>query len=110
MISHGTSYAILEKLKMLSDIRDKIRENLNAAHEKASKTYNTRSKPVNFVVGQEVFRKNHSQSDFKKGINAKFNPKFIKCRIRKRIGNALYDIEDLQGNYIGKYHASDIRP
>lgn len=122
MISHGSSFAMLEKLGMLSDdigvfhsdrlqhIRDRIRENLNVAHEKASRTYNTRARPVHFVEGQEVFRKNHSQSDFKKGINAKFCPKFIKCRIRKKVGNSLYDIEDLQGKYIGKYHASDIRP
>ena len=121
MISHGSAYFLLKNLNLLSDdtivthsdklqnIRDKISRNLNIAHEKASRTYNTRSKPVNFVVGQEVFRKNHSQSDFKKAINAKFNPKFIKFRIRKKIGNALYEIEDLQGNFIGKYHASDIR-
>lgn len=68
MMLHGSSYAILDKLNMLLEdtivqhtdrlqgIREKIIKNLDIAHEKASRTYNTRSKPVNFVEGQEVFR------------------------------------------------------
>lgn len=122
MILNGSSYTILDRLNMLRDdtpierndklqlIRDRINKNLDKAHEKACRTYNLRTKPINFIVGQEVFRKNHSQSDFKKALNAKFNPKFVKCRIRSKIGNSLYEIEDLQGKYVGKFHASDIRP
>ncbi|XP_059221564.1 uncharacterized protein K02A2.6-like [Stomoxys calcitrans] len=78
MILHGSTYDVLEKLDMLNDdtivehadrlqaIRDKISHNLDVAHEKASKIYNTRTRHVNFVSGQEVFRKNHSQSNFGK--------------------------------------------
>ena len=78
MILHGSSYSMLKNLNLLSDdtivkhsdklknIRENISKNLNIAHEKASRTYNTRSKPVNFIEGQEVFRKKHSQSDFRK--------------------------------------------
>lgn len=121
MILHGSTYSILEKLNMLADdtivkradklssIREKISQNLEKAHEKATKVYNTRARPVNYRVGQEIFRKNHSLSNFKKGLNAKFNPKYIKGRIRAIIGNTLYDVEDLQGKLVGRYHASDLR-
>ena len=122
MCTHGSAYKLLDKLGMLTDdtlvkrtdklasIREKIMRNLAKAHEKSAKTYNTRAKQINYREGQEIFRKNHSQSKFSKAVNAKFNSKFIKCRIRKRIGNALYEIEDLNGKLIGTYHASDLKP
>lgn len=123
MIQHGSSYNILEKINCnsgedvvilncadkLDRIREKIRDNLHIAHDKASKTYNMRTRPSKFQRGQVVFRKNHILSSLTKRINAKFMPKFIKCRIKDRIGNCLYDIEDLNGKYIGRYHASDIK-
>lgn len=122
MIQHGSSYNILEKLGCLNEdveisnssdklnrIREKIRDNLLIAHDRASKSYNMRSRPSNFQKGQVVFRKNHILSNQAKGINAKFMPKFVKCRIREKIGNCLYDIEDINGKYVGRYHASDIK-
>ena len=92
-----------------SNIRTKIEQNLNRAHEKATKTYNTRAKAITFKLGQEVFLKNRNLSNFSKAINAKFNPKYLKCRVRNKIGNSFYELEDLKGKYIGKFHASDIK-
>lgn len=121
MCLHGFSFNLLNKLNLLSDdtivkhvdrmsmIRDKISQNLDSAHQKANKTYNLRTRVNTFEKGQIVFRKNHALSNMQKGINAKFLPKFKKCKIRKKIGNCLYDLEDLNGNLIGRYHASDIR-
>lgn len=122
MVLHGSSYPLLEKLDMLiSDtivkrvdrlhlLRDKITQNLEKAHDKSSKIYNTRSKPISYQIGQEVFRKNHAQSKFENAISSKFNPKYVKCRIRAKFGNSLYDVEDCQGNFVGRLHASDLRP
>lgn len=122
MCGHGSTYPLLERLNMLNDdtvvkradklcnIREKIAQNLEKAHEKASRAYNIRTKPVNYKVGQEVFRKNHVLSNFKKGTNAKFSAKYVKCRVRSKVGNALYDIEDLRGKLIGRFHASDLKP
>ncbi|GBP97702.1 hypothetical protein EVAR_69960_1 [Eumeta japonica] len=100
----------LERSDNLNHIREMLEKNLERAHEKATKTYNTRSKPISYQVGQEVFRRNHCLSNASNGINAKFLPKYLKGRIRRKIGNALYDVEDLRGNLIGRFHASDIRP
>ena len=44
-----------------------------------------------------------------KAVNRKFFPKFIKCKIKEKIGNNLYDIEDLKGVYVGRYHTSDLK-
>ena len=123
MVQHGSTYKILDTLgclsgedmdirtnsDKLSKIRQNLRENLTIAHNKAAKTYNLRSRPVQFQKGQLVFIKNHVMSSMSKCINRKFMPKYTKCRIKDRIGNNLYDIEDQNGKYIGKYHASDIK-
>lgn len=123
MILHGSSYGILEKLQCingedtniennvdkLTKIREKIRRNLDIAHEKATKIYNLRSRPIYYRVGQYVYRKNHILSNMCKRINKKFMPKFIKCRISKKFGNNLYGVEDLKGKYVGKYHSHDLK-
>ncbi|XP_037828127.1 uncharacterized protein LOC119616052 [Lucilia sericata] len=123
MIQHGSTYKILDKLgcipgedfnvidrsDKLAKLRGKLRENLNIAHTKAMKTYNLRSRPIEFEKDEIVFRKNHILSDMSKHINRKFLPKFVKCRIKRKIGNNLYDIEDLNGKYVGKYHTSDLK-
>lgn len=122
MCMHGSTYPLLDKLEMLVDdtvvkradklssIRENISLNLQKAHEKASKVYNTRVRHVSYRIGQEVFRKTHNLSKFEKGMNAKFTPKYEKCRIRAKVGNVLYDIENLQGKLVGRFHASDLKP
>lgn len=99
----------MKRRDKLSDIREKINENLEKAHDKSAKVYNTRTRHIEYKVGQEIFRKNHSLSNFQKAINAKFSPKYIKCRVRNKIGNSLYDVEDLQGRLVGRFHASDLK-
>lgn len=123
MVGHGSFYRIAQGLKALGDpetdvipnsakmeiIRRKIRENLHKAYERNQKTYNMRCREVKFVPGQEVFRRNFQQSDFKNNFNAKLARKFMKCRIVRPIGNSLYEIEDMQGRPLGTYHAQNLK-
>lgn len=124
MIQHGSSYKLLKTLQKLSDgdleilppadIRnimfDDIRTNLSEAHRRHEAAYNTRSRTVNFLPGQEVFRRNFAISDFAKGFNAKLGRQWIKCRVVKKLGNAMYELEDLRGNALNlPYHAKDIK-
>lgn len=123
MVQHRSAYPILEKIGLTQDgqanfipngvrqsnLHDRIRKNLEIAHEKATKTYNTRCRDVHFRVGQGVFRKNRTQSEFSKGINAKLLPPYLKCRVRKKVGSSLYELETLNGKFIGLFHAKDIK-
>lgn len=123
MCQHGSSYRILEHLDSLNydyveilsqpdklhKIRDIVRENLEKAHEKSKRTYNLRSRKIECREGDTVFRKNHYLSSQIKKVNAKFLPKFSKCKISKRIGNSLYDVTDMKGKYIGRFHAFDLK-
>lgn len=123
-IQHGSAYELLQRLDKLPVVDtnvlpppdfqnllyDQIKDRLRHAHENQERVYNTRSKTVSFKPGQEVFRRNFAQSDLKKMFNAKLANKFIKCRIARKVGDVMYEVEDLKGNTIPfKYHAKDLR-
>lgn len=124
MIQHGSVYRILKKINCLECssalniinpadksqlIRDKIKTNLQQAHERHEKAYNTRSRFIKFVEGQEVFYKNHEQSNFSNKRNSKLSMKYLKGRVRKCKGESRYDIENLNGKFIGVFHAQDLK-
>jgi len=70
-------------------IRQKVTQGLNRTHERAEKAYNTRSKLVEFSVGQVVYRKNYKQSNKADGYNAKLGPNRIRCVVLQHKGKAL---------------------
>nr|XP_044248841.1 uncharacterized protein LOC123002541 [Drosophila takahashii] len=122
MITSGSAYSLLRKLNLLDDrslkfnredsfdiVRDKASKRMQEKHDENEKRYNLRSRIVSFAEGQEVFRRNFKQSCFQTGYNAKFGPSFVKARVRKKLGSAYYELEDLQGRLLGTYHAKDIR-
>lgn len=122
MVTNGSTYSLLRKLNALEDrsisfnrddsfniVRNRAIQNMRKIFERNEKQYNLRSREVSYKVGQEVFRRNFSQSNFEKGYSSKLAPTFIKCRVRRKCGNCNYELEDLQGKLIGIYHAKDIR-
>ncbi|KAH8274494.1 hypothetical protein KR026_010745 [Drosophila bipectinata] len=122
MVTSGSTYALLRKLNMLDDrslvfdrqdsfqiIREEASKQMQRVHDRKEKRYNLRSTVVSFVVGQEVFRRIFRQSCFHTGYNAKLGPSFVKARIKRKVGNNYYELEDLQGRLLGNYHAKDIR-
>lgn len=124
MIQHGGVYPLLRSMQALpigdvevlpaADMRDELnaqmRVRLEEAHQRNAKTYNTRSRDVQYQPGQEVFRRNFQQSDMTKNYNAKLGKQWVPARIVRRKGTCLYELEDRQGNRIKvAYHAKDIR-
>jgi len=87
----------------------KTLEVIKKQYEKNERQYNLRSRPVSYEEGQEIFRRNFKQSNFQAGYNAKLGPALIKARVKKKIWQAYYDLEDLQGRYLGRYHAKDLK-
>ncbi|KAH8368956.1 hypothetical protein KR084_004487 [Drosophila pseudotakahashii] len=121
MVTHGTAYPILRKLggiqagdpelslpDKMDLIRQKVSQGLNRTHERAEKAYNTRSKPVEFSVGQVVYRKNYRQSNKAEGYNAKLGPNRIRCVVLQRKGKALYELGNAGGKSVGIFHAKDL--
>ncbi|XP_039501294.1 uncharacterized protein LOC120457844 [Drosophila santomea] len=88
---------------------ERISQHLHQAYERSSRQYNKRAREFHVKPGQEVFRRNFTLSDFGKNYNAKFARKFARCRIRRPVGNNMFELEDLAGKPIGIYHAKDLR-
>lgn len=124
MVQHGSAYKLMRTLQGLSSgelevlpaaefrdlIHDDIRQNLKSAHQRHEKTYNIRSRQVKFRPGQEIFRRNFAMSDFAKGFNAKLGRQWLKARIVRQIGTAMYELEDLAGKALAMtYHAKDLK-
>lgn len=124
MIQHAGTYALLKSMQSLpvgdvevlpaAEMREELnmqmRERLQEAHERNTRSYNTRSRDVTYAPGQEVFRRNFKQSDMANNYNAKLGKQWVPARIVKRKGTCLYELEDRQGRKIKvAYHAKDIR-
>lgn len=61
-----------------------------------------------FNIGQIVIRRNFAQSSLARNFNAKLAPTGIRSMVKKRIGNVYYELEDVDGGYIGTYDIKDI--
>lgn len=123
MFTCGADYRLARKLRSLDEgelrfekredrnsvIREKIKQNLHTAYEKSALRYNLRAKTIRFVPGQEVYKRNFVNSDFKSNINAKFCRKFVKCRVLRVLGNNMYELESLAGIPLGVFHTKDIK-
>lgn len=123
LIRHGSMYRLLRELKCLSagdvgilptDVRlnvlhERVQNNLRKAHGVHTRQYNLRSRDRTFDAGQTVYRRNFALSDRSEGFNAKLAPKFVACKIVKRVGHCHYVIKDIVGNYTNTFHAKDIK-
>jgi len=122
MIANGKTYSLLRQLELLDDsegdlepcerlklIRSRVDKHLIRAHARSQKTYNLRSRPVQFDVGQVVFYGNFALSNAEKHFNSKLAPKFLKAKIHRRLGNSCYELISLEGKLLGNFHAKDIR-
>lgn len=121
MISHGKDYKLLRNLGMLTEgeiqlskadeclkIRSTIRKYLQQAHQTNEKTYNLRTRERSFEVGQEVVKRNFVLSSAANHINAKLSPVGAKARVKHKLGQSIYLLEDMNGKELGKFHAKDI--
>jgi len=117
--TYASNYKLLRDLDRLDDRTVQFKREdafeiirnhaMQKQHIRNEKLYNTRAREVSFKVGQEIFRRNFQRSNFAKGFSSKLAPNFIKAGIIKKLANCYYELEDLQGLHIGKYHAKDLK-
>ncbi|KAH8356649.1 hypothetical protein KR084_006474, partial [Drosophila pseudotakahashii] len=121
-LSSGYSYNLLKALGTLEDrsavftredslefVRIKAQKVMGRQNAKKERQYNLRTREVAYSEGQEVYRKNFKQSSFPTGYSSKLGPTYVKGRVRKKLGNSCYELEDLQGNLVGRFHAMDLK-
>lgn len=101
------SYA--ENLGALQMIFDRVQLALMKSHSRNSTKYNLRRKNVEFNVGDIIWKRTFYQSDKDSKFSKKLAPKYVKCRIIGKKSKLVYELQDMSGHYIGKWHIKDFK-
>lgn len=56
-----------------------------------------------------MFEKNYVQPDAARYFSAKLAPVYIPCRVLNKISDLVYELVDLNGVNLGKWHIKDIK-
>jgi predicted GIY-YIG superfamily endonuclease len=90
---------------------ESIRSRIKASRVRNQKRYNLRRRPVQYQVGQSVWRKNKSLSDAVNYYSAKLAPEYVgPFVIKKKTGTWTYELQDQRGNSKGVWHVQDLKP
>lgn len=99
---------VKEREAKMTEIRKVVKQNLIDAHARSAKTYNLRTRPVNFTVGETVWKRNFGLSSAPNYITSKLLDKFVKCKILQIMGSNTYKLADMNGKILGIFHSKDI--
>lgn len=100
----------ISKLKGLSEIFVDVKQKLHAAYSKNASTYNLRRKNVEFTVGDKVWKRNKVLSDATRQFASKLAPKYVLCKITRKISRLVYSLSNTDGSYAGEWHIKDLKP
>jgi hypothetical protein len=93
--------------KLYQDIAAKLK----TAHERDKRVYDLRRRPVQYLVGQQVWRKDKSLSDATANYSAKLGPKYVgPFVISRKCGSWTYELADEHGNNKGIWHVQELKP
>lgn len=99
-----------DNLGNLQEIYDKICKGLHQAHERNKKTYNFRKRDIEFFVNDMVWKRNKVLSDAKKDFAKKLAPKYVLCKIKRKLSKLTYELVDENNQNIGIWHIKDLKP
>lgn len=115
MITNGTDYSRYKpndnqenSESRFDKIRQIVKTNLQKTYEQGKKRYDLRTRPITYNVGDVVWKKNTKLSDQSKSLTAKFFP-YVKCKIKKKIGNCSYELIDMEGRNLGIFNTDMIK-
>ena len=93
-----------------SALYEMVKETMLASQQRNSLHYNLRRRPVDYPVGQAVWKKKFVLSNAAKHFCAKLAPKWIgPFKIKAKVGRVSYLLEDETGNEIGPCHVDQLK-
>lgn len=96
-------------VKNIENTRAGVAEFLRKAYEKAKKRYDLRARPISFVVGEPVYRRNFSLSNKAAGYASKLAPRYVKGIIIGKCSSHVYIVRDDGGKRDTKFHTKDLK-
>lgn len=67
-------------------------------------------KNIEFNVGDKVWRRNKVLSDATKQFASKLAPKYVLCKVRRKVSRLIYSLSNIDGTYAGEWHIKDLKP
>lgn len=99
------------RLQELQEVYRNVVSRLEKNHQKNARHYNLRRRHVQYDVGDMVWKKNFTQSNAAAYYSSKLAPTFVgPFRVSKKLSPLVYQLEDVEGNTLGKWHVSDLKP
>ena len=100
-----------ERIEAFQLLYQKIHNTIKISHLRNAHNYNLRRRPLNFMPGQQVWRKNKSLSNAVNFYSAKLAPEFVgPFTIKKKTGTCTYELVDATGHPKGVWHVQDLKP
>lgn len=100
----------VENISGLKEVYRDVQEKLHKAYERNARSYNLRRKDVSFEVGDKVWKRNKVLSDALVKFTAKLTPKFILCKVAKKVSKVVYELLNLDNTAAGRWHIKDLKP
>lgn len=87
----------------LANIRAEMVRHLYKADPRMRKQYDKKTRPVEYGVGERVWRRNFKLSKKINKYTAKLGPLYVPCIVLRRVGTVAYDLQDEGGETVGIY-------
>lgn len=101
--------AYASNLGHLGDIFKNVKASLKKAHDRNIKYYNGKRRDISFDVGDLVWKRTYKQSAANKYFSAKLAPKYERCKVIRKLSPLVYELEDENGKFLGKWHIKDFK-
>ena len=99
-----------EHVNNFSNLYDQVGVKLKKAYDRNAHTYNLRRRPLEFFVGDHVWKKNYTLSNAANYYSAKLAPRYIPCIVSKKISKLVYELTDENNVQLGRWHIKDLKP
>lgn len=108
--------SISDKAQLITDLQEipklyeNVRKRLYQAYQKNSHQYNLRKRPVQYHLGDRLWKRNFTLSSAPNNYSAKLAPKYVPCVVTKVISKLVYQVQDMNGTNLGNFHVKDLKP
>lgn len=100
----------LDRKTGFEKVFEDVQERIKMAHQKSKARYDLRRRPVQFSVGDRVWKRNYVLSNALQGFNAKLAPKYVgPFVIKKKISPLTYELTDNSDRSLGIWHVKDLK-
>lgn len=95
-------------LTRFKEVFDDVSLRIRRCYDKNKRYYDRKREGISFNVGDRVFKRTFYKSDKSKQFMAKLAFKFVPCRVKAKVSDVMYELEDFDDKSLGRWHVKDI--